>query len=218
MESNTETNESGSQIFIAIMIAVITVIAALITWRASVVDDAAGDFDYAGLRAAVYAEETRALNYVNSYENFGAYTNYQSKSNLGDLIAIDQENSTEEEAAILEVQRAEANDLAIASQTLFPNKFLNRDGTYGLERQMGEMWADAAKEKDLNPDPQFADGDAQHIKADKLLIPLMVFAIALVLLSLVESIEKLKRVMVILGSVTAAAGLILYFLIEFGKI
>jgi hypothetical protein len=216
MDNEAENKESGLQTLIAIMIAAITVIAALVAWRASVIEDAAGDSDYAGLRAAVNVEETRALNFVNAYENYGAYTNYQRYRDLGDLISEDQTTVSEAEGLVLESQRSEAHDLAIASQTLFPNKFLNRDGTYGLQRQMGELWADAAKEKDLNPTPQFADADAQRGKSTRMLISLMVFAIGLVFLSLVESIEKGRSVMIALGSMTVVAGMVIYFLVEFG--
>ncbi len=47
---------------VAILIAVVVVIGALVSWRASVIDDGAGDADYAGLRATVHSVRAMALN------------------------------------------------------------------------------------------------------------------------------------------------------------
>lgn len=47
--------------FTAILIAVVVVLAAIVAWRASLIDDSAGDNDYAGLKAAVNASQTAAL-------------------------------------------------------------------------------------------------------------------------------------------------------------
>lgn len=218
MEQETSSSEGFLGTLVAILIAVVTVVAALITWRASVIEDASGDADYDGLRAAVNAEETLALNNVNAYENYSAYTAYKRYSDLGDLIAEDQVNAvSEEEALLVESERANAHDLAIANQGLFPNKFLNRDSSYALQRQMGEMWADAAREKELNPVPQFAEADAMRTKSTRMLLSLMVLGISLVFYSLVESMEKQKNIMIALGSIAAVAGVAMAVLIELGK-
>ena len=48
----------------AILIAIVTVLAALVSWRSSVAQDGAGDEALAGERAVLNVEETRAPNYV----------------------------------------------------------------------------------------------------------------------------------------------------------
>jgi hypothetical protein len=218
MEQESSNSEGFLGTLVAILIAVVTVLAALITWRASVIEDASGDADYDGLRAAVNAEETRALNNVNAYENYSAYTAFKRYSDLGDLIAEDQANAASEEAAMLvEAERANAHDLAIANQFLFPNKFLNRDNSYAFQRQLGEMWSDAAREKDLMPDAKFSEADTMRSKSTKMMLSIMVLGISLVLYSLVESLEKQKNIMIALGSIAAAAGVAMAVLIELGK-
>jgi hypothetical protein len=158
MDDSTTSSESRWQTLAAVLIALVTVAGALVAWRAAVAADAAGDADFAGVQATLNREETRALNTVDAYEAYGAFTAYQRHNALGDLIAQDQANvATEDEALLLESERADAHDLALASQHLFPNRFLNRDGTYSVQRQLGELWADAAREKNLNPEPQFAE-------------------------------------------------------------
>jgi hypothetical protein len=201
---------------VAILIAVVTVIGALVAWRSSVADDGAGDADFAGLRASVRAEETRALNYVNAYENYGSYTSYQRYNELGNLLEADQGAAPAQEIDNLERQRADNHDLSISNQRLFPNKFLNRDGSYNVKRQIGEMWADAAKENDLNPDPQFAEADQLRTKANWLLGAVAILAIALVFYTLVESFgNRMRYIMVALGSLCMVAGIAFALFIEF---
>jgi hypothetical protein len=215
MDSKVEPTQRLETV-VAILIAIAIVIGAVVAWRSSVADDGAGDADFAGLRASVRAEETRALNYVNAYENYSAYTNYRRYSDMGDLIEADLANAPEQEASELERQRADSHDLSISNQWLFPNKFLDRDGSYNVKRQMGEMWADAAKEHDLNPDPQFVEADQLRAKANWLLVAVAILAIALVFYTLVESLgDRMKYVMVALGSLCMVAGTVFALFIEF---
>src|SRR3990172_11114606 len=113
MENEAPPNESRLETIAGILIAVVTVVGAVVAWRASVASDGAGDADFAGLRASVNAEEARAINFVNAYEHYGAYTSYLRYTKLGDAIADDLEDSaglTEEEAYFLDRQRAESYD------------------------------------------------------------------------------------------------------------
>jgi hypothetical protein len=215
MESTAERSQRLETI-VAILIAIATVIGAVVAWRSSVADDGAGDADFAGLQASVRAEETRALNYVNAYEDYSSYTNYRRYNDLGNLLEADAANADEQTAVELERQRADNQDLSISSQRLFPNKFLDRDGSYNLNRELGEMWADAAKEHDLNPDPQFAEADQLRNKANMLLAAVTILAIALVFYTLVESFgPRMQYVMVSLGSLCMVAGIVFALWIEF---
>ncbi len=215
MESTAEQSQRLETI-VAILIAIATVIGAVVAWRSSVADDGAGDADFAGLRASVRAEETRALNYVDAYENYGAYTNYRRYNDLGDLLAAAQANAPEQTASELERQRADNHDLSISNQRLFPNKFLDRDGSYNVKRQLGEMWADAAKQNDLNPDPQFVEAEQLRSKANWLLVAVTILAVALIFYTLVESFGKrMQYVMVAFGSLCMVAGMLFALFIEF---
>ncbi len=216
-EQEKQEKESPLETVVAVLIALVTVIGAIVVWRASVIEDASGDADFSGLRASINAEETRALDYVNAYEAYGAYTTYKRYNDLGDLIAEDMDQATEEQVDVLNSQRADAHDLSLAAERLFPSKFMNRDGTYALQRQLGEMWADAAKEKDLKPEPQFAEADNLRNKTNRMLASVAILALALVFFTLVESVsDRLKYWMVGLGSLFMAAGIAVALFIEFG--
>jgi len=216
-----EEKESRMETMVAILIAVVTVIGALVAWRASVAADGAGDADFAGLQASLNAEETQALNYVNAYEHYGAYVAYERNLNLGNAIANDLNTAppaNEDEAFWLDRQRAEAFDIARANQDLFPNRFLNRDGTYSVQRELGEGWADAKREKDLNPDPHYTEADSLRLKTNLLLATISILGVGLVFFTLVESVgEKLRWVMLGLAIVFSVAGTLAALVVEFTR-
>src|SRR3972149_2430478 len=221
MDNDTPQNDNRLETIAALLIALVTVIGAVVAWRASVASDGAGDADFAGLRASGNAEEARALNFVNAYEHYGAYTTYLRYTKLGDAIADDLENSavlTEEEAYLLDRQRAESYDLADANQDLFPNRFLSRDGSYSVAREMGEAWADASKEKDLSPDAHYAEADGLRAETHRVLGTLSLLAVSLVFFTLVEAAAgRLSSVMIGLGVLFAVAGTALALIVEFAS-
>jgi len=213
-----DKSSSRLETIVAILIAITTVLGAIVAWRASMAEDASGDADFAGIQAAMDAEETRALNFVNTYENYGAYTAYKRYSTLGDLIAEDAANAASDaEAEQLDGQRANAHDLAIANQNLFDNKYLDRDGSYNVQRQLGEMWADAAKQKDLKPEMQLAEADRFREKTNHLLQSLMIIALALVFYTAVELVnERVQYALVGFATLVMIAGVVMAALIEMG--
>jgi len=215
VENNqVEKSDDRFQTFVAMLIALVTVIGAIVVWRASVAADAAGDADFAGLRAMTNVEETRALNFVNAYENYGAFTTYLRHDQLGEMMVKDQAGKGED-ASVIEQRRLEARDLATANQHLFPNRFLNRDGTYALQRQLGELWADAARAKDLNPEPQFDDAEKLRGKTLGLLGMVVLLSFGLVSFTLVEVMRGCFRyVPLALGALLMLVGTAGTILIE----
>ena len=226
MQEQVEEQSDRLQTIVALLIALATVMGAVVAWRASVAADGAGDADFAGQRAMLNLEETRALSAVNAYESFNAFSTNRRYSDLGDLIVDDLSASaseganalalSEEAAYQLDAERANAYDLAIANQSLFPNKFLNRDGTYALKRQLGELFSDAGREKDLQPEGHYAEADQLRTKTNQLLAAVTVLAVSLIFYTLVESVGKrLHYVMVGSGTLFLIAGVVFATMVEF---
>jgi len=213
-------SESKYQIMetvVAILIAVVVAIGALVSWRASVIDDGAGDADYAGLRATVYSVRAQALNSVNAYESYGNYVNYLRNNRLGELLAEDLETAPEEQIETITEQMKIANDLADANRDMFDTRYLNRDGSYSVQRQLGVLWADAAKENDMDYESQFAEANKGRASTRTMLISVMILSIATIFYALVESVEgRVKIVMITLGSLVALAGIAVAALVQFG--
>lgn len=215
MDTVSTEQENRLATLVAILIALATVVGAIVAWRASVAADGAGDADFAGLRATVNLEETRALAAVTAYENYSAFTSYRRYADLGDAIVVAEEQLPAA-ADSLEPQRINAQNLALANQQLFPNKFLNRDGSYALQREVGEIFADAAKEKDLQPAAQYAEADVLRDKSNQLLLAVTILAVALVFYTLVEAVSgRLQYLLVVGGVFCTLAGSVMAIMIEF---
>lgn len=214
-------NESGNDILettTAILIAIVVTIIALVSWRASVIDDAAGDADYAGLRSAVFSVRAQALNSVNAYESYGNYVNYLRNSRMGELISAEIETAPQEQQAVLTEQMKIANDLADANNDMFETQYLNRDGSYSIQRQLGVMWADAAKENDLDYESQFAEGDKGRARTRNMLVSVMILSIATVFYAMVESVESRRNrfILIALGSLVTLGGIVMATLVWIG--
>ncbi len=219
METEDHSTNQTMQTFTAVLIALVVVIGAIVAWRASLAEDAAGDADYAGLRAAINAEEALALNSINAYQSYETYISYWNNNLRAHLISQEIEKDPQNpDNETLAVEMKTAYDLADSARSMFEARFLNRDGTYNLQRQLGEMWADSSREKDLNYEEQFAEAEKMRSKTVRLLSAVMVLSIAPVFYSLVETVAgRTKYVMLALGSVFAIAGTIVAALVEFGK-
>ncbi len=89
MQEQVEERNNRLDTLVALLIALATVLGAVVAWRASVASDGAGDADFAGQRAMLNLEETRALSAVNAYESYNAFSAFSRYNDLGDLIIDD---------------------------------------------------------------------------------------------------------------------------------
>lgn len=221
-ESEKENNRLST--LVALLIAAVSVTGAVVTWRASVSADGAGDADVAGVRATINLTETNALSSVKGYSDYASFVDYykyrETTAQLEKELSELPEDATEEQAAALNNELADTNDLSVASSMAFPNDYLNRDGTYALSRQTGEYVANAARERDINPQPSFDEADALRSHTNRLLITLSVLVVALVFYTLIEAVDStnLKYLLLVAGTGIFLAGTIGAYLVETGVI
>lgn len=207
----------------AVLIALVTVIAALVAWRASVAGDATGDYDYAGLKAVVAAEEVRTLATVEAMTHAQAYANYRRYDET--VIAIDDEleTATGKTAIDLQRKRREADLLVDAKLRMFPNKFLVRGpgsegSTYNSTREVGQLTANQSRTRDLLCEDDFKSAEAYRTKTEKLLWGVVILTISLVFLTLVEAFEgTIRTVSFGLGLLTGIAGVAYSIAMEVAK-
>lgn len=197
-----EEESDRFQTIMAIMIAVVTLVGALIAWRAAVSDGNAGSADYAGLRAVLNAEETLTLNNTALHRHYRAYTSYVRDDALQGLIAQDPVIS---QTALLKHEYTEARDLATTNRFFFPTRYLNRDGTYAIERELGEAWAQAGQVMDLEPAPHFDEADVQRNKTSWLVAIFIALAVSLLCYTVAEGLHPVRKMARISFAVMASA-------------
>ncbi len=203
MSASPETGRADRfQTAMAILIALVTLAGAALASRAALVSVAAGDEDFYGLTATLNAEETKALNTLTMYGNYRAYTAYTRYNVLGDLISEDLDKVTDDaQHAPLTREMQMAWALAVAVNDFFPARYLNRDGQYDVERELGEAWAEAAMKKDLYPEPHFAAANAMRGKVGRLLTIIIILTAAVWFFTLAQGLRHALRYVLAVGGI-----------------
>lgn len=210
MNTEEAPSESRWQTTTAILIAIITVLGALITWRASVSDDSAGDEDFAGIQATVNAEQIRTLNYVNGMEHYGSYFNYERFERMSEAF--------EKGGKAAHTLELEATDLAAANMNQFPNQYMTRGGQYALNRDLGAMWQDSIKGQEVDGPSHFKEADVFRSKTIRLSLAVVVLSLSLIILTLVEIAPLgMQFPLLLLGALAGLGGTFWGLLIEIGK-
>ncbi len=207
---NTEFRKNRFEIFSAFMIAVVTILSALTAWRANVADGIAGNADFEGVTSSILSQEARIVNGIHAYEHYRAYTSYYRYNELGNIMYNEGDN------ALLQDQSGLWGVALGLQYSFFPPRYVNRDGSYDVQRELDELWADQAQQTDLNPTPHFQRADGYRDKSIAITAVLIVFATAFFLFTAGQAIRnRLKYLFALGGILVTLAGAAIVILIEF---
>jgi hypothetical protein len=168
------------EISVSILTALVTILSAVVAWRAALAGDAAGNADFAGISAALNREESRTLNSSTAYQQYRAYTTYLRNNEVGEKMANDLDDPnkiySDEQRAIIADERTTSWDQILVDQDFFETRHLSADGTYNVLRQILENDAEDAQRKDIDPTPHFALSDRLRAKSNLMVGMLIVMA------------------------------------------
>jgi hypothetical protein len=200
----------------SVMIAVVTVLGAGVACRASVASNAAANADFEGVVAAIHAEETLLINYIQVFEHYQAYTAYQRYNELGNLLFDEAQRAAPEAVGALDRLRREAWGVALGLQySFFPPRYLNPDGTYNVQRELDEEWAEKSQQADIVPDGHYKRADDARLQSSLLAGTLVVFAVAFWCFTVAHAIaNRLRYLFVLAGFALTAVGLAAFLLVE----
>jgi hypothetical protein len=110
----------------------------------------------------------------------------------------------------LTTKQDELESLYLSSLKLFPNQFINRDGTYSIEEELGQLNATEGRKADTNPDT-FKDRGAKYDnQVSKMQVALIILAASLFFFAIISTVEGLNKVtllvFVLIGYLAATAG------------
>ena len=163
-EEEAEEEEEEPQDRLTLIVSLLTVLAAFVvigvTFLQEQLDPRASALD--GLAAAFNRQMVESINYGELYANVRAYTPYVMQNELARQLEQALPDAPADQRPQLEQELRQAQRVAASSRLFFPLRYLNRDGTYDRERQLGESWARALQQGDLDPEPYFTDADAQR--------------------------------------------------------
>jgi hypothetical protein len=214
----SETNSSNRfAAFLAICIAVATVVGAILAARAAVYNDAANDADQAGLSSAIDLALTQSSVEAQRAQNLGAFLQFAQHRRLAELIAqqMDQIDSTSELWAQLDRESSAEWNQAINSRYFFSADFYDKfSNTFDQQAFVDRQLAEAASLKDLNPDPEFSQADGDRATAAQLIGLIAVLAVALLCFAIANILENRLRyvvagfgVLIIIGSIASAVAI-----------
>ena len=103
------------------------------------------------------------------------------------------------------------------NRIFFPPRYLTRDGSYAVDRELGENWAEAGQSLDLYPEPHFTEANRSREKANWLIIAFIPLAVSLLFYTLAESVhpsrQSIRYTAAIVGtallSITVVAGILI---------
>jgi tetratricopeptide (TPR) repeat protein len=203
-EGAEEAEENGGWFskLVPSLIAIVTLIGALVAWRASVAGNTSSNLDSKGLLAVQNYEASDTRSYIKANQHRAAYVQYLRYRQYAESLAELEPpaDATEEEVAALDRRMKEDFDLAAASKYyFFPGRYLNQDGGYEFQLERDEENAAAAQQYDLDYESSFAESDRLGEKVLAMLLMLMVLGVSLWFLALAESIENPARYSLALG-------------------
>ena len=208
--------------FLAICIAVATVVGAILAARAAVYNDAANDADQEGLSSAIDLALTQSSVEAQRAQNLGAFLQFAQHRRLAELISdqMKQLDPASEPWAQLDRESSAEWNKAVNSRYFFDANFYDKfSNTFDQQAFVASQLAEAASLKDLNPDPKFSQADRHRATAAQLLGLIAVLAVALLCFAVANILEnRLRYVVAGLGVLIIAGSIAVAVAIESGMV
>lgn len=202
---------------VSFTIAIITLFSGLLGWQMGNISGEA-ESEYArAQRAELNRQKISSTNTLKAYEDYRSflvYKNYfeQYKLVSGQLDKAKQADPIDEKlVAQLTTKREELESLYLSSLKLFPNQFINRDGSYSIQEELGQLNAAEGRKTDTNPDTFKDRGAIYDSQVGRMQIALIILAVSLFFFAIVSTVEDLNKFtllgFIVVGYIAAVAGI-----------
>lgn len=189
-------------VWLAVLIALLSLSSALIAWRVADASGAASDADAEGLLAAVDAEDAKTAAKISVLSNLTVYARaVQHETLKKHLDALAARTTDAELKAQLEAQSKLLDSAATRDRDFLPAQYIDRNNVYDVARDYGETLAVNARRQDVLPEPHFTLADRYRAKAEFLLGILVALGAAFVLLTLADAIRTPLRYFMLTGGI-----------------
>jgi hypothetical protein len=205
-----DSNAKGNRldVWIAVLIALVSLTTALATWRTASLGSSAGDLIYQGFLDAVKFQANANEDWQQAYLDAGNARDYLMTL---DSLAV-QENSTDpasiEQAAQLRIyllpgMESQATPLGTDSS------YLTQEGWLNVQKHFNELEAQSSDLSSLNPLASFSKADSYYAEQRWLVVGTILIAISLFWLGLSQLSHLRSRVLIlVLGVLVYGIGLV----------
>jgi hypothetical protein len=208
-EEADETTEAKSgdrfQAAVAILIALVSVISAVVVWRASMAAGSGSAVDHRGLVDTVKYEAACAQTVAMLYQEADYVTQhalYQAR--VDTLQAQDSAAASTEAEWVSQI----VVNLALFTPMTTDSDYQTAGGGVDLDKRLDDIRAADPDLRDMDPQQQFTDADQYYTEAQVLISFVIVFAVALFFLTLAEiTRHKIRVGLAAIGTVIFLIGL-----------
>ena len=193
--------------FVSILIAIVSVVGALVAWRVAVALSDAGTADTRGVVARMDKADTEIEATINVFGQKTVYASFVTNKSVADgFYALGNDY------LYLAYAFHEAANKVL---DFLPRKYLGPDESFDTARDLGESTADYALNRDTNSQPYFDAADHWRLKAQWLLLDLIWLGGALLMLTLSDAIQNVVRHLCLLAGISILiSGSLALFMIE----
>jgi len=138
-----------------------------------------------------------------------AYADSMLNAELARLIRAEIPDVPEAQRSAMLAEAEQATRAAGASSVFFQRRYLNRDGSFDMERQMGEAWSQAARETDIDARAHFLEADMLRANASFLTNLVFWLTMAVCVFELVGNLHPRRRLIRIGSAAAATVGVLL---------
>jgi len=213
----SEKSFSWLHTIISLTIAVLTLFSGLLGWQIGNVAGAASGEYSSAQRAELNRQKIMSTNKLKAYEDYRTFLAYENYFSQYKLVSIQlekakQANPVDEKLiAQLSSQRNDLEALYLSSLKLFPNQFINRDGTYNVQEELGQLNAAESRKLDTDPKKFQMRGEQYDNQVERMQVALIILAVSLFFFAIISTVESLNKttfyVFLVCGLLAAAAGL-----------
>jgi hypothetical protein len=206
--------------WMGVMVAIVVLVTALAAWRGAVAGNLAGFEDYYALTASLNAEEANTLSNAKAIEHLSAFTGFAVNDELfTQLLNTSKTNLSQDQRAVLDSQISQQQRLADTNRNFFPGRYVNKDGTYALSREVAEELAEAERRQDLAPQPHLDLAAAHDAKTFDFVQIIILFSVALLSFTLAGAFHPqytwLRWGSAGVGAVLLVIGIVAMLAVEF---
>ena len=206
-------NESPRlEVFIAIIIAIVSLTTALAAWRASMVSSAAGDAIRQGLIDALKKQAGASEDWRRTYEEAGHAQTYAVA--LAQVQAFENSSDKAAQAQAATMRQYLLPNLQLVSELTTDERYLKSDGTYDLDLRFADLEAAVPDLGSLDPEASFKLADQYSSEQRWLTVGVVLLAVSLFWLALSQLSLKRSR----LATLAVGVGIYLFGLVWFGLV
>ena len=129
------------------------------------------------------------------FDHFMSYMEFAIQDEMVRLYDSTLESAPTDKARLLIKQREQAILLAMNARAFFPGKYVNPDGTYNLDRELGELWAEESLIQNLDPSNYYIQADDKRARFLALNPLPLLGALALLTFALIQAMHEDRKVL-----------------------